>query len=100
MSGIRPGTYTVTFSADKYTSAVATVTVEKIPTSITVKPSSLKLEVNDEVATGADLTAADGDFADNDAYLPRQMTNLDESFNNNPKLLKTISDLWDKVKIQ
>ena len=48
----------------------------------------------------ADLTAADGDFADNDAYLPRQMTNLDESFNNNPKLLKTISDLWDKVKIQ
>lgn len=48
----------------------------------------------------ADLTAEDGEFANNDAYLPREMTKLDESFNNNPKLLKTISDLWDKVKIQ
>ena len=54
--------------------------------------------VNKEVL--ADLTAADGEFADNAAYLPRKMTNLDESFNSNPKLLKTISDLWDKVKIQ
>lgn len=48
----------------------------------------------------ADLTAADGEFYGNDAYLPREMTKLDESFNNNPKLLKVISELWDKVKIQ
>lgn len=47
-----------------------------------------------------DLTAADGEFYGNDAYLPREMTKLDESFNNNPKLLKVISELWDKVKIQ
>lgn len=54
--------------------------------------------VNKEVLE--DLTAEDGEFYGNDAYLPREMTKLDESFNNNPKLLKVISELWDKVKIQ
>ena len=54
--------------------------------------------VNGEVL--ADLTAPDGEFYGNDAYLPREMTSKDESFNNNTKLLKTISELWDKVKIQ
>ncbi|MBR0461895.1 MAG: ABC transporter substrate-binding protein [Erysipelotrichaceae bacterium] len=54
--------------------------------------------VNKEVLH--DITLPDGDFYENDAYIPRDMTELDETFHNNEKLLKKISELWDKVKIQ
>ena len=54
--------------------------------------------VNKEVLN--DITLPDGDFYENDAYIPREMNENDETFHSNIKLLKTISELWDKVKIQ
>ncbi|MBR2577414.1 MAG: ABC transporter substrate-binding protein [Erysipelotrichaceae bacterium] len=54
--------------------------------------------VNKEVLH--DITLPDGDFYENDAYIPKDMGENDETFRNNEKLLKVISELWDKVKIQ
>ena len=45
-----------------------------------------------------DLSAAGGDFEGNDAYIPRNKTANDEVFHNNEDVLKTISELWVKVK--
>ena len=52
--------------------------------------------VNAEVLR--DITMEGGDFEGNEAYIPRDMTENDESFCNNPEQLKTISELWIKVK--
>ncbi|MBR3228408.1 MAG: ABC transporter substrate-binding protein [Erysipelotrichaceae bacterium] len=54
--------------------------------------------VNAEVLR--DITLPDGDFYENAAYIPKDMGPNDETFHNNEKLLKTIAELWDKVKIQ
>ena len=59
ISGVNPGTYTVTFSSPGYTTATATVTISKIATEITVENATLSLNVNDEVDSGATLTPAD-----------------------------------------
>ena len=45
-----------------------------------------------------DLTMEDGDFEDNDAYVPREMNENDEVFHNNEEVLKIISDYWMRVK--
>jgi len=47
-----------------------------------------------------DLTAEDGDYAENEAYLPRERTDLDESFTSGEKTRKITSELWSKVIIQ
>ncbi|MCR4633829.1 MAG: ABC transporter substrate-binding protein [Erysipelotrichaceae bacterium] len=45
-----------------------------------------------------DLSAAGGDFEGNEAYIPRNKNANDEVFHNNEDVLKTISELWVKVK--
>lgn len=45
------------------------------------------------------LSSADGDFADNDAYLPRTQHPNDEIFKYNDITKKIMSELWTKVKI-
>lgn len=45
-----------------------------------------------------DLASAGGDFEGNDAYIPRDKNANDEVFHNNEDVLKTISELWVKVK--
>ena len=52
--------------------------------------------VNKEVLK--DITAEGGDFEGNDAYIPREMNANDEVFHYNDEVLKTISELWVKVK--
>jgi len=52
--------------------------------------------VNAEVLN--DLASEGGDFEGNDAYIPRDKTANDEVFHNNEEVLKTISELWVKVK--
>lgn len=52
--------------------------------------------VNTEVLK--DLSAADGDFEGNEAYIPRDKNSNDEVFHSNEEVLKTISELWVKVK--
>ena len=52
--------------------------------------------VNTEVLM--DLSSAGGDFDGNEAYIPRSMNANDEVFHNNEEVLKTISELWVKVK--
>lgn len=54
--------------------------------------------VNKEVLN--DIVMEDGDFEDNEAYIPRDMNESDETFHSNEKVLKIISELWDKVKLQ
>ena len=46
----------------------------------------------------AEVSAVDGDFDGNEAYIPRNKNASDEVFHNNPEMLKTISELWVKVK--
>ena len=46
----------------------------------------------------ADLAGPGGDFEGIDAYIPRDMNANDEVFHNNEDVLKTISELWVKVK--
>ena len=41
---------------------------------------------------------ANGEYANNNAYLPRVMGSLDEEFHNNEDVRKIISDLWVRVK--
>ena len=43
-------------------------------------------------------TVAAEDYAGIDAYIPRNKTANDEVFHNNEEVLKTISELWVKVK--
>ena len=45
-----------------------------------------------------DLSSAGGEFEGIDAYIPRDMNANDEVFHNNEEVLKTISELWVKVK--
>ena len=45
-----------------------------------------------------DMTAEGGEFADNEAYLPRSGYELDEVFEDNEVLRQTLSELWIKVK--
>ncbi len=45
-----------------------------------------------------DLSAVGGEFEGIDAYIPRDMNVNDEVFHNNEEVLKTISELWVKVK--
>lgn len=45
-----------------------------------------------------DLSSAGGEFEGIDAYIPRDMNVNDEVFHNNEEVLKTISELWVKVK--
>ena len=45
-----------------------------------------------------DLASSGGDFEGNDAYIPRNKNANDEVFHNNEEVLKTISELWVKVK--
>ena len=45
-----------------------------------------------------DVTAAGSDFDGNEAYIPRTRNSNDEVFHNNEEMLKTISELWVKVK--
>jgi len=52
--------------------------------------------VNAEVLN--DLSAEGGDFEGIDAYVPRDKNSHDEVFHNNEEVLKTISELWIKVK--
>ena len=52
--------------------------------------------VNAEVLK--DLASEGGDFEGNDAYIPRDKTANDEVFHNNEEVLKTISELWVRVK--
>lgn len=52
--------------------------------------------VNAEVLN--DITLEDGDFYENEAYIPRDMTDKDEVFVNDEATLKVISDLWIRVK--
>ena len=44
------------------------------------------------------LTAEDGDYYGNEAYIPRARTSKDEVFHNDEKTLEIISELWTKVK--
>ena len=53
--------------------------------------------VNAEVIN--DITAEDGDFEDNEAYIPRERIELDETFHNDEATLKVLSELWSKVKL-
>ena len=46
----------------------------------------------------ADLSAQDGEFFGNEAYLPREDYEKDEIFHDNEVLKKKLSDLWIKVK--
>lgn len=59
--------------------------------SVTVGYASSNQQVLD------DLTAEDGEFADNEAYLPRSYE-LDEVFHDNEILRRRLSELWIKVK--
>lgn len=52
--------------------------------------------VNAEVLN--DLASEGGDFEGIDAYIPRDKNANDEVFHNNEEVLKTISELWVKVK--
>ena len=45
-----------------------------------------------------EMSASDGEYADNSAYTPRLDYSKDESFIHNEELRKAISDLWIKVK--
>ena len=45
-----------------------------------------------------DLSSVGGEFEGIDAYIPRDMSVNDEVFHNNEEVLKTISELWVKVK--
>ncbi len=45
-----------------------------------------------------DITMEGGDYEGNDAYIPREMNENDEVFHSNEEVLKTISELWVKVK--
>ncbi len=45
-----------------------------------------------------DLSSEGGEFEGIDAYIPRNKTDKDEVFHNNEDVLKTISELWVKVK--
>jgi len=58
----------------------------------TVGYTSPNAEVLEVMTTNEDL------FASNEAYLPRDGYQLDESFHDNPVLKKTLSELWIKVK--
>lgn len=60
--------------------------------SITVGYSSSNKEVLE------DLSAEDGEFYGNEAYLPREGYEKDEIFHDNEVLKKKLSDLWIKVK--
>ncbi len=46
-----------------------------------------------------DLSAEDGEFYQNEAYLPRAGYELDEFFHDNEVLRKRLSELWIKVKL-
>ena len=46
----------------------------------------------------ADLSAEDGEFYGNEAYLPRENYEKDEIFHDNETLKKKLSELWIKVK--
>ncbi len=46
----------------------------------------------------ADVTAEDGIYADNEAYLPRMNYALDEVFKDNLTLKQKLAELWIKVK--
>lgn len=45
------------------------------------------------------MSGIDGDYFENDAYVPRVGYAKDENFHYNPELKKKLSDLWNKVKI-
>ena len=45
-----------------------------------------------------DITMEGGDYEGNDAYIPREMNENDEVFHSNEEVLKTISEMWVKVK--
>ena len=47
-----------------------------------------------------DLSSGDGDFADNEAYLPRTGNPKDEVFHNNDDVRKIISEYWTRVKFK
>ena len=52
---------------------------------------------NNEVLN--DLTLeGEGDFSENDAYLPRERNEFDEVFHNDEETLKIIAELWVRVK--
>jgi len=51
--------------------------------------------VNEEVLR--DLIAEDGDFADNEAYLPRERTEKDESNHSDDKMRVILAEYWIKV---
>ncbi|MCD7777905.1 MAG: ABC transporter substrate-binding protein [Clostridiales bacterium] len=51
---------------------------------------------NDEVKT--DLSAEDGEFGGNEAYVPRSGYEYDEVFHDNKTLREKLSSLWIKVK--
>ena len=46
------------------------------------------------------LRSGDGDFADNEAYLPRTGNPKDEVFHNNDDVRKIISEYWTRVKFK
>lgn len=46
------------------------------------------------------LSSEDGDYFENEAYLPREDYELDETFNHNEVLKQKLADLWIKVKNQ
>jgi len=46
-----------------------------------------------------DLSGEDGEYFENSAYTPREGYEKDEVFHYNEKLVKKLSDLWNKVKI-
>ena len=47
-----------------------------------------------------DLSSGDGDYADNEAYLPRTGNPKDEVFHNNDDVRKIISEYWTRVKFK
>lgn len=53
---------------------------------------------NGDVLT--DLSSGDGDYADNEAYLPRTGNPNDEVFHNNDDVRKVISEYWTRVKFK
>lgn len=45
------------------------------------------------------MSGKDGDYFENDAYIPRTGYPKDEAFHYNPVLKQKLSDLWNKVKV-
>lgn len=60
--------------------------------SVTVGYTSSNKDVLNDLSTG------DGEYADNEAYIPRTDNDKDEIFHDNEVLRKKLSDLWIKVK--